>query len=129
MNNDHHLDIVVTNSQTDSIVILFGYGNGTFSTGAIYSTGVGSVPSTVIVSDLNNDDISDIAVTNSGTNNIMIMYGDGDGGFVNETMIPLGYGYNPYTIGACDVNNDGWMDIVLGCYGTDHIETLIKMCE
>jgi hypothetical protein len=44
LNNDSHLDIVVSNSQTDNIAILFGYGNGTFTTPMTYSTGIRSQP-------------------------------------------------------------------------------------
>ena len=127
-NNDTHLDIVVTNSETDNIAILLGYGNGTFAIGVTYSTGARSRPYTVAIGDFNNDNISDIAVANSGTNNIFLLYGYGNGTFGNETSYSLGYGYLPYSIAVKDLNQDNWMDIVIACYGTDHVETLIKMC-
>jgi hypothetical protein len=126
--NDHHLDIVVTNSQTDNIAIFLGHGDGTFAIGATYPTGDRSRPYTVVINDFNNDNISDIAIANSGTNNILLLYGYGNGTFVNETFYPFGYGYNPYSIAVTDLNEDGWMDIVIACYNTDHIETLVKMC-
>jgi streptogramin lyase len=127
-NNDTHLDIVVTNSETDNIAILLGYGNGTFAIGVAYSTGVHSRPYTVAIGDLNNDKVSDIVIANSGTNNIFLLYGYGNGTFGNETSYPLGDGYLPYSVAVTDLNQDNWMDIVIACYGTDHIETLIKMC-
>jgi hypothetical protein len=127
-NNDHQLDIVVTNSETDNIAILFGHGNGTFKNGTTYSTGDRSRPYTVVISDFNNDNISDIAVANSGTSNIFLLYGYGNGTFGNETSYPLGYGYNPYSIAVAHLNQENWMDIVIACYSTDHVETLIKMC-
>ena len=128
VNNDTHLDIVVANSGTDKISILLGYGNGTFRVGANYSTGVGSRPYTVIISDFNNDNVSDIAVANSGTSNIFLLYGYGNGTFGNETTYPLGYGYHPYSIAATDLSGEGWMDIVIACFDTDHIETLVRVC-
>jgi hypothetical protein len=76
-NNDTHLDIAVTNSGTDSITILFGYGNGTLAIGVTYSTGTLSRPYTVAIGDFNNDNISDIAVANSGISNIFLLYGYG----------------------------------------------------
>jgi hypothetical protein len=27
-----------------------------------------------------------------------------------------------------DLGEDGWIDIIIACYNTDHIETLVKMC-
>jgi hypothetical protein len=127
-NNDTHLDIVVTNSETDNIAILLGYGNGTFAIAVTYSPGVRSRPYTVAIGDFNNDNVSDIVVANSGTNNLFLLYGYGNGTFGNQTSYPLGYNYLPYSVAVTDLNQDNWMDIVIACYGTDHIETLIKMC-
>src|SRR5205814_9990447 len=90
-NNYTYLDIVVTNSEIDSISILLGYGNGTFVIEMNYSTGARSRPYTIIISDFNNDNKSDIAVANSGTSNIFLLYGNGNGTFGNETSYFLGY--------------------------------------
>ena len=128
LNYDTYLDIVVTTSETDNIVIFFGDGNGTFATVRTYSTGYRSRPYILVISDFNNDHIWDIAVANSGTSNIFLLYGYGNGTFGNETSYSLGYGYHPYSIAATDLNSDGWMDIVVACYDTDHIETFIQMC-
>jgi hypothetical protein len=127
-NSDIYLDIAVTNSETDSITILTGYGNGTFAIVVTYSTGARSRPYTIAIADFNNDNISDIAVANSGTNNIFLLYGYGNGTFGNEMSYSLGYGYLPYSIAVKDLNQDNWMDIAIACYGTDHVETLIQMC-
>jgi hypothetical protein len=127
-NNDHHLDIVVTNSETDSIAVLHGYGNGSFVIRATYSTGVLSLPYTVAIGDFNNDNISDLVIANAGTNNIFLLYGYGNGSFGNETSYPLGYEYAPYSVAVTDLNEDDWMDIVIACFDTDHVETLVKMC-
>ncbi|CAF3792437.1 unnamed protein product [Rotaria sp. Silwood1] len=127
-NKDNQLDIVVTNSGTDNIAILLGYGNATFAIQTTYSTGAHSQPYTIAVGDFNNDNILDIAVANSGTNNIFLLYGYENGLFGNKTSYTLGYAYRPYSIAIKDLNQDSWMDIVIACYGTNHVETLIKMC-
>ncbi|CAF5165610.1 unnamed protein product, partial [Rotaria sp. Silwood1] len=113
---------------TDNILIFLGYGNGSFEIGLTYSTGVLSRPYTVAIADLNNDNILDIAIANSGTNNIFLLYGYGNGNFGNESSYTLNYGYRPYSITLKGLNQDGWIDIVIACYGTNHVETLIKMC-
>ena len=128
LNKDNYLDIVVTTSETDNLVIFLGNDNGTFVINATYSTGYRSRPYTLVISDFNNDKTWDIAVTNSGTSNIFLIYGNGHGTFGNETSYSLGYGYHPYSIAVTDLNSDGWMDIVVACYDTDHIEAFIQMC-
>ena len=127
-NNDNYQDIAVTISETDNIVVLFGYGNGTFVIGATYSTGYRSRPYTFVISDFNNDKMWDIAVANSGTSNIFLTYGYGNGTFGNEISYSLGYGYHPYSLAVTDLDGDGWMDIVVACFDTDHIEIFIQMC-
>jgi streptogramin lyase len=127
-NNDTHLDIVVTNSETDNIAIRLGYGNGTFASRMTYTTGALSQPYTVVIADFNNDNRLDLAIANSGTSNVFLLYGYGNGTFGNQTSYPLGYGYHPYSIAVADLNQDHWMDIVIACYDTDHVETLIQMC-
>jgi hypothetical protein len=126
--NDHKLDIIVTNSGADSISILFDYGNGTFRIGATYSTGSRSRPYTVTTGNFNNDNITDIVVANSGTSDIFLLYGSINGTFGNSARYPLGYGYQPYSVVAADLNHDNQTDIVIACLGTDHVETLVKTC-
>ena len=64
-NKDIYLDIVVTYSGTDNIVIYFGDGTGNFSKNETYSTGTRSRPYQVTIGDFNRDHITDIAVANS----------------------------------------------------------------
>ncbi|CAF4329263.1 unnamed protein product, partial [Rotaria sordida] len=80
----------------------------------------GSPPCTVAVGDFDNNNITDIAIANYGTNNVFLLYGYGNGLFGNQTSYDLGYGYRPYSIVIKDLNQDNWMDIVIACYGTDH---------
>ena len=87
-----------------------------------------SGPRTVAIGDFNDDNIFDLVVANSGTNNILFLYGYGNGRFGNAVLYPLGYDYRPSSIAVKDLNQDNWLDIVIACFGTDHVETLIKMC-
>ncbi|CAF4931507.1 unnamed protein product [Rotaria socialis] len=128
LNNDNRLDIVVSNYRTDNVAILFGYGNGSFYNRVFYSTGNYSQPNTAIICDFNNDKILDIAVANSGTSNIFILYGFGHGIFGNESVYNLGFGSHPYSIATGDFDGNGGMDLTAACIHTDHVETLIKMC-
>ena len=70
----------------------------------------------------------DIAIVNSGTSNILLLYGYGNGTFGNEITYWLGYGYHPYSIATKDLNNDHLIDIAVACYDTDHVEIFMQMC-
>ncbi|CAF1539861.1 unnamed protein product, partial [Rotaria sordida] len=108
-NRDGRLDIVVANPGSDTI-------------------GDYSLPSAVAIADLNNDNMLDIAIANAGTNTILLLYGKGDGTFGDEELYPLGYNYRPYSVAVTDLNHDGFMDIIIACYGTDDVEILLKIC-
>lgn len=128
LNNDSHLDIVVVNSESDNIVLLFGHGDGTFDTGYTYSMGARSLPYSIAINDLNNDHFMDLAIASFGTSNLLLLYGYGDGRFGNKMSYSLGYGYHPSSIAAKDLNNDQLIDIVITCYDTDHVEVFMQMC-
>jgi len=61
---------------------------------------------TVTITDFNNNTISDIAVANSGTNNIFLLYELENGNFTQEETYALSYGYNPYSMAVKDLNED-----------------------
>jgi len=92
--------------------------HGTFAIGTKHSTGPRSHPYAVAIADFDNDNTSDIAVANSGTNNVLILYVFGNETFGKEESYPLGYGYRPNSVAVTDLNQDG----------TDNVEILMKMC-
>ncbi|CAF3940451.1 unnamed protein product [Rotaria sp. Silwood2] len=120
-NNDIQLDIVVANSGTGNIGIFLGYGNGTFSKQTTYPTGWSSKPMSVAVGDFNNDIQLDIIVANSGTDNIGIFLGYGNGTFSNQTTYPTGRSSEPMSVAVGYFNDDNLLDIVVANAGTDNI--------
>ena len=125
-NNDTHIDIVLANSGSDSVGILFGYGNSTFTKQITYSTDTGSAPRMVAVADFNNDHRLDIAVANFGTNNIGIFLGNGNGSFQTQTIFPT-MSSRPLCIIIDDFNNDNNPDIAFAGYGTNNIGVLLGL--
>jgi FG-GAP-like repeat len=73
INNDTLRDIVVANQGTNNIGIFLGYGNGLFADQMLVAIEYGSLPFSMIVGDFNNDQLLDMAVGNSGTDNINIL--------------------------------------------------------
>ncbi|CAF2871850.1 unnamed protein product [Rotaria sp. Silwood2] len=127
-NNDHQLDIVVSNFGTSSIGIFYGYGNGNFSVMTNYSTGIGSSPYSIAVADLDKDNRLDIVVADRGTNKIVVFYGLDNGIFGNLASYPIYYNSRPSFVSIADFNNDSWLDIAVASYGTDHVDIFLQVC-
>ena len=123
-NNDKCLDIVVANYGQNTLAVLFGYGNGAFGTLTTFSTGENSEPSSVIVSDVNNDAHSDIIVTNLGNSNIGILLGYGNGSFERQITFSTGDNSHPWSVIAGDFNKDKYVDLAIANYGTSNIGVL-----
>jgi hypothetical protein len=70
-NGDGFADLAVTNLASNSVSILLGNGNGTFTSGSPIT--VGNHPLTVAVGDFNGDGFADLAVPNDGDNNVSIL--------------------------------------------------------
>ena len=124
-NNDNISDIAVANYGTNNIVVLFGFGDGSFLLGSAYSTGSGSSPYALATGDFNKDGRLDIAVANSKSSTVGIFLGDDHQPFAGVTTYPVGDGSQPHSLALGDFNNDSWLDIVVANYGTDSIGILL----
>lgn len=83
LNNDNQIDIITANLGSNSIGVLLGQNNGTFSNVTTYSTGDNSQPGSVVVGDVNNDNHLDIVSANFNTNSFSVFIGYGNGTFAN----------------------------------------------
>ena len=124
-NNDKRSDFVVTNLDTDNVDVFIGYGNSTFSVMSSYSTGSRSAPVSIVVGDFNNDGRLDLAVANSHTENIGVLFGYGDGTFSNQITYSTGSGSQPYFLAIGDLNNDNQLDIAVANYGSNSFSVLL----
>ncbi|CAF1004333.1 unnamed protein product [Adineta steineri] len=120
-NYDTRLDIVIANNGTNNIMILYGSGYGTFVSQTNYSTGNDSQPCWVAVSDLNNDNLLDLVVANSGADNVGIFLANGSGTFLNQMTYFTGLRSQPYSVVIVDFDNDTHLDIAVASYGSNSI--------
>ncbi len=120
-NNDNRLDIIVTNSGTDTVDVFLGYVSESFLFASPYSTGTLSQPASIAVGDFDNDTRLDVVVANNGTGNIMILFGSGDGTFTSQTTYSTGNDSKPCSVAVGDFNNDSRLDIVVANSGTNNI--------
>ncbi|MBB3838367.1 hypothetical protein FHS57_002372 [Runella defluvii] len=92
--------------------------NPTCSQGMFRGTtniGIGSLPYCVAIGDFNGDGKQDIAATNTSSNNVSILLGDGGGGFNSSTAVAVGLDSRSIVVG--DFNGDGNQDIAVANFG------------
>jgi hypothetical protein len=111
-NSDNRKDIVVANSDSNTVSLLIGNGDGTFQTALSYS--VGNRPIWLAVSDFNGDAKSDVAVTHYFGNDVGVLLGNGDGTF--QSPVYYSTGSFAYSAAASDLNNDNKVDLVVVNY-------------
>lgn len=70
---------------------------------------VGSNPASLALADFNGDGKQDLAVANSGSNNLSVFFGNGDGTF--QTQATYSTGNQPLSVTAADYNGDGKVDL------------------
>jgi hypothetical protein len=120
-NKDNQLDIVVANYGTLNFAILFGHNNGSFRIETIYDMGYDSIPYSLATGDFNNDHYLDIAFVNSGTDNIGILLGYGNGSFYYLTTYSTGLRSDPSSIAIDDLNRDNHLDLVIANWGINNL--------
>ena len=109
-NGDGKLDLVFSeySSNSSSVAVLLGNGDGTFGKAAFYSTGQ-TVSYNVAVGDFNKDGKLDLAV--SAGNAVCVLLGNGDGTFQKGVDYPLGGA--GFGIAVADFNGDGNPDVAV----------------
>ncbi|CAF2006083.1 unnamed protein product [Rotaria magnacalcarata] len=127
-NNDEKVDMVIANANKNTICILKGYGNGSFTVVQCYSTGLGSAPSSVSVGDFNQNNQTDLVVTEEGINTAVVFYGVGNGTFAKSNSYSLGYNSHPVSAAIGDFDNDGWLDIVVTNDDWGYVDVLLQNC-
>jgi hypothetical protein len=124
-NNDHQLDIVVTNNGTGNIGIFLGHGNGTFLDQTTYSIGSDSHPQYITIGHFNKDNELYIVTVDSQNDGVHILRGYGNGTFAALTTYDTTSQSSPVWITVADFNHDNQSDIVVANYGTNNVLVLI----
>ena len=135
--NKNIIDLVVANKADNTVSVLIGNGDGTFQPQVAYSTGAGtSAPSSIFVTDVNNDGNLDIAVVNSGSGNVSVLLGNGNGTFGTAQTFSVSPHLPPalngsLSLGAAgmsmgDLNGDGVPDMVVTEPGANQVSVFIN---
>ena len=106
-NGDGKIDIATSNSNSFTVSILLGNGDGTFQPKVDYP--IGQFARSLVVADFNGDQKADLAVSSFSDNVVSILIGKGDGTFMSRVDYPTGVGSDSLAEG--DFNHDGKPDL------------------
>lgn len=111
-------DLVVSNGTSGSITLLSNNGSGVFTPTSIdlwtnLADSGRTFPSDLLVADFNEDGNPDVAVSSvmNGIGKVVILIGDGTGGFASKTLFAAGV--SPSGIASGDFNGDNHLDLVV----------------
>jgi len=110
-NGDGISDLAVVSSSANTVTILSGNGDGTFTT-LPNPMPTGQQPQAVVAGDFNADGNPDLAVANFESNTVTLLLGNDNGTFTASSASP-GTGIWPVALAAGDFNRDGNLDLAV----------------
>lgn len=120
---DGFIDLVTSSASDHEIAVCFGNGNGTFRTPATVIA-VGQYPRGFGIMDADGDADLDIVVANAATYNYSYVQNLGGGAFAAPVNFGSGSCNGPYGMTASDMDNDGILDLVVGCRDNQTVSVL-----
>ena len=124
-NHDGNADLVATSGGDNTVIVLLGHGDGTFSPASGSPISVGNFPEAVKIGDFNGDGFLDLVVANAKDNTLSILLGNGDGTFTAATGSPIAVGAFPFFLAVADFDGNGTLDVASANDADDTISVLL----
>ncbi len=126
--NNANTDLAVVNQTDNTVSILLGNGDGTFSTEA-RAIQVGNGPTGIVAGNFDTSSATNnflgLAVTNGADGTVSILLGNGHGAFSTPTPATIDTETNPAAILSTDFNNDGVPDLAVVNEGSDSVSVFL----
>jgi tetratricopeptide (TPR) repeat protein len=111
LNNDSHPDLAVVNQTDNTVSVLLGNGDGTFTAATNSPLATGQAPTAVTIADFNADGNADIAVTDPQTDSVSVFLGLSQGLFAPAFELPVGT--NPTAILSAALSGASLPDVAI----------------
>lgn len=117
VNGDGKLDALTANASVNTIGVLFGDGGGGFTLQATSPVvGPGGSTQSLVIADVNKDGKLDVLAGNLDDLTLVVLLGNGAGGFAVYGRFPTTGGSVPLNVDVADVNGDGNLDALTTNY-------------
>lgn len=118
VNGDGQLDVTVPNFGDATVSVLLGRGASALRAAPGSPVSVHPSPYCTALGDINADSALDLVVSHDDTTRIVVLLGDGAGGFAKAPGSPVDAGQRGYQLRLVDVNADGRTDLITGTAGS-----------
>ena len=123
-NHDGNLDLTVTLFGDNTVSVLLGNGDGTFTPASGSPLAVGNGPDSVAVGDFNGDGKLDLVVVNEHDNTVTVLQGFGDGSSFFVAGV-YSVGAFPGEVVVGDLNGDGNLDLAVANFLGNTVSVLL----